>query len=555
MSRTSSTARVALVAICVLAACDSNTGNLTVDLETDFIAGVEFTSVRVEVTEGAFASDAPLPNAIETVAGVARFVPGRRVGELRGLLLGDHLVRVRLLDALGVVLVTRLVRVQLRDSYALTVVVTRDCAGITCPEPGDEPALTTCLRGHCADPICADAEVATCPTVQCTASTDCVATSACVRPLCAEGACLQLADDSACAADERCDVTLGCVLRPGVEGDASLPDAGAGDACPPAELGCTNETDDDCDGLVDCEDPDCFDVTCDDSLLCTTRDRCGAGTCTGLALPCDDLVPCTVDACEEGMGCTHTASDALCTDMPGGTCDAVLGCQYPTCTPATCAPIDGCDAATCSGATCVHASTCTAAQTCCGGACRATSCDDGNPCTDDSFSTTTCACVHTNNSVTCNDGNACTTPDRCSAGRCTGPARSCDDSNTCTTDAYSTSTGCTHASRAAGTSCGGGNVCCSGACVSLATRAHCGSCGATCSSSRSCVTVPGRSGVYTCTCGANSECQGEGFGGMATCYSGYCDCQCAAASPTTCGGQCSSSASCHELSGHNYCQY
>jgi hypothetical protein len=542
--------RLVLLALLAAAGCSNDLPNLTVDLETDLVPGIDFDQITVEVAPPTYNASSLAPGAVTTTAMVGSYVPGRRVAEIHGVQVGDHLVRVRLIDRDGTMVVQRLVRLQIQSTYSLIVIVTRDCAGITCPQPDGDPTFTSCVSGVCTNPTCSPATPEACPHPACTVAADCTPSSECVHPVCDEGQCLQVAVDTACPAGQRCDATLGCVLPTGV-----TPDAGLGDACPSTEIACTNGMDDDCDGHADCADTDCAAATCDDGHVCTTTDQCAGGVCAGTALSCDDGVACTVDTCAEPMGCTHVPSNALCTVMPGGTCDAAHDCQYPTCTTASCVASDPCDVATCVGSTCTHAPvSCAAGSSCCGGTCHATACDDGNACTNDSFSTTTCACVHTNNANTCNDGSACTTGDHCAAGRCTGTARNCDDSNACTTDGCSAASGCTHTGRANGTSCSGG-ACCGGSCVALSTRTHCGSCGATCASGQSCVTVPGRSGVHTCTCTSNPECRGEGFGGMATCFSGYCDCQCAAAEPTTCSGQCSSGATCHELSGHNYCQY
>lgn len=546
----------AAVCLALLASCSPSGASLDVELETDFVAGRDFTHVRVEVNDRAYGSDLAVPGAMEIPSGTSSYVPSRRVAEFGAVASGEHVVRVRLLDAMGDPVVTRLIHLRLDGPFLLTVVISRDCAGITCPDPDGDPAFTTCFRGQCTSPSCGEPGAPACPTSQCTVDTDCVPTSACVVPTCDRGVCLQVGDDGACPPTERCDPTLGCVLREGVTPDAGQADASPGDACPTTETACTDGMDDDCDHAIDCADSDCSGIDCDDGLTCTVTDRCAMdGACAGLPMDCDDGIACTTDACAEGTGCTHTPSDALCMDMAGGHCDAASGCQYPTCSAATCVAVDACDTATCVGTTCTHTPACTTGQTCCGGACHPTACSDGNPCTDDSFDTTTCACRHVNNTAACSDGSACTTGDRCAAGRCAGTTRNCDDGNACTTDGCSAATGCTHAARPTGTSCGTNSACCSGTCRSLAGTGNCGACGTTCAAGRSCVTVPGRSGVFTCTCGSNSECRSEGFGSIATCYSGYCDCQCSAAEPTTCGGQCGSGATCHELSGHNYCQY
>jgi hypothetical protein len=56
-----------------------------------------------------------------------------------------------------------------------------------------------------------------------------------------------------------------------------------------------------------------------DGNACTSSDACGAGICqSGASLDCDDLNPCTADACDEFAGCTHDPI-ALCgaVEVPG----------------------------------------------------------------------------------------------------------------------------------------------------------------------------------------------------------------------------------------------
>ncbi|MEW5847800.1 MAG: hypothetical protein AB2A00_03260 [Myxococcota bacterium] len=54
--------------------------------------------------------------------------------------------------------------------------------------------------------------------------------------------------------------------------------------------------------------------TCDDGSACTTDDACAAGECMGFPRPCEDDISCTVDSCDEAVGCVHTSVDALCTN-------------------------------------------------------------------------------------------------------------------------------------------------------------------------------------------------------------------------------------------------
>ncbi|MFM1889685.1 MAG: hypothetical protein RLZZ565_442, partial [Planctomycetota bacterium] len=117
---------------------------------------------------------------------------------------------------------------------------------------------------------------------------------------------------------------------------------------------CGDGVDDDGDGVIDCDDPDCLaelgccpdgqaacgsacvdlatdpancgecGVVCDDGDPCTV-DTCVDGECVHTAINCDDGDPCTVDTCVDGV-CVHTPIDAdgdgyASTTCGGGDCD------------------------------------------------------------------------------------------------------------------------------------------------------------------------------------------------------------------------------------------
>src|SRR5206468_12057869 len=87
---------------------------------------------------------------------------------------------------------------------------------------------------------------------------------------------------------------------------------------------------------------------------------CVAGRCADVPATCDDDNPCTADACDASLGCTHTPQDGV----------GVAGCD---------------DGQQCNGA-----------EQCVGGVCERTptfGCDDGLLCTDDSC-TDAGGCAH-----------------------------------------------------------------------------------------------------------------------------------------------------------------
>ena len=89
---------------------------------------------------------------------------------------------------------------------------------------------------------------------------------------------------------------------------------------------CGNGQDDDSDGLVDCQDPDCSgdifcsctsDADCDDDNACTVG-TCltGNSTCNFAPLECADDDPCTADACDPLSGCASEPIDGCPIELP-----------------------------------------------------------------------------------------------------------------------------------------------------------------------------------------------------------------------------------------------
>lgn len=198
--------------------------------------------------------------------------------------------------------------------------------------------------------------------------------------------------------------------------------------------------------LCDVGVPGCCAVNadCADADLCNGVETCqtGSGTClAGAAVVCDDLDPCTADACEPATG--------RCLTPPAA-----------------------------DGTPCNDLDACTQTDACAGGTCVGTDpvvCDDGDPCTADACipATGTCSFPPEEDGVPCDDGDACTTVDVCESGLCTGTQPvDCDDGETCTADVCAPATGaCTHPPVADSTPCDDGDACTrtdtcqSGACV------------------------------------------------------------------------------------------
>jgi hypothetical protein len=284
----------------------------------------------------------------------------------------------------------------------------------------------TCQAGQCValKPVdCDDGDVCTddfCnPKLGCqhgANTSPCPFGSACVLGKCSGGLCKSTGgkgcDDGNPCTQDVCDAGKGCLYTPVAE----QTQCAAGNACVAAskcvagkcEAGAAKS----CDDGDACTDDSCHPVQgcqwtfnqapCEDGNLCTKKDACANGKCTGGApldpkVDCNDANACTADACSALTGCTHAPTDALCSD--GNPCTEGDACQAGSCVPAKIL------------------------------------CDDGKECTVDSCNPQTGECSWTSKVGSCSDGNACTVDDVCKASQCTpGPLKSCDDGEDCTAD-------------------------------------------------------------------------------------------------------------------------
>ncbi|HJL14372.1 MAG TPA: hypothetical protein RMH99_01880 [Sandaracinaceae bacterium LLY-WYZ-13_1] len=218
-----------------LASCDDPSLRLVVELKTDWVPGVE-----VEAVTTTLRTDDPAAREVATTrANVATsdLLAGARIAELEDLEPGRYALEARLERPNGETLEIRRILVELRSSAVVTVLATRDCAGIACPGPSDPASATECVDMRCVEPSCTPETPASCPPPTCTRDDDCPAPPAsCAVSRCVDGACLDSAREDACGAGTYCDPQAGCLARPGV--DAGPPDAGARDGgIPPRDGG------------------------------------------------------------------------------------------------------------------------------------------------------------------------------------------------------------------------------------------------------------------------------------------------------------------------------
>ncbi len=327
-----------------------------------------------------------------------------------------------------------------------------------------------------------------------------------------------------CGAQELCSVTI----------DVSQED-------------CTDGMDNDGDTLIDCQDPDCDQATCDDGLFCTVNDTCQMGVCMGAPHACNDGNACTDDSCNESTNMcdndpeplsTPCEADAnLCTTdhcNGSGMCvfQSNVSCQAPS------PPCEG-------GAVCNPGTGMCVPQP---DAAPSTPCNaDANACTVDHCNGSG-ACVFQSNvscqapSPPCEGGEVCNpTNGMCVPQPDAASSTPCNlDANLCTTDHCNGSGMCVFQSnvscQAPNPPCEGGAVCNpgTGACVPQPDAAS----STPCNADANLCTTDHCNGSGMCVFQSNVSCQApsppcEG-GAVCNTMTGVCDPQPDAALSTPC---------------------
>ena len=318
----------------------------------------------------------------------------------------------------------------------------------------DAGTIVTCAdNGKPCQPETCQPATGACQPAPAPVGTSCDDGNGCtIGDLCSVGACIGVplgCDDGVDCTKDACATGLGCLHQP----DAKL--------CDDANV-CTKES---CDPQAGCLSGVVSGTPCDDGDPCSEGELCSGGPEGGICgggqpKACDDLNPCTIDACDPVLGCLQkgVATGAPCDDGAACTSDDACGaggCQGKgaSCDDGDPCTVDACDAsapgAPCvstpqPGAACDDGDACTSQDVCssvgaCGG--KPQVCDDGNACTTDVCKAG--ACTQTLAvGASCNDQQPCTDLDACNgAGLCVGVAKICDDGNACTADSCNNAVG------------------------------------------------------------------------------------------------------------------
>lgn len=346
------------------------------------------------------------------------------------------------------------------EGDCIPLVVAADAEGSEGDGANDEPDVSDacslnsdCVEAFsdnpCVNPICNKGECIGEPLAEGAACEGGICLEAeCIEVVCEQGATL-------CASDVgKTGVGLYICnpLGTGYEKDSDCDD---GDSCNGEEtcaegvcgagedLVCVDEnpcTDDTCSPLTGCVfEP--LSGPCDDGNACTNGDGCIGGSCVGgLPLSCEDSDLCTVDSCDQLVGCVNESipeggdcnDGNACTEgencvsglCSGGNPPDCKGDSEEQCLVYLCDSVDGCvePLNEANGVGCIDGLLCTAVDGCQSGVCvglQDMNCDDGDPCTVDACEEGSGCVSSLSEGLPCDDGEPCTGNDQCQEGLCT----------------------------------------------------------------------------------------------------------------------------------------
>lgn len=400
-----------------------------IELTTDHVAGVEFSTVLAQVRE---ASDGRVVKTIEWTVPYGT-TSGTTIGKLNGLPRAMYQVCLKLQADDGRVINQGCTDVTLADDMKVPFIITQSCNHILCPGENDDPSKTSCVAGKCVEPACVSGlDTPGCTLArECASDGECTPQSSCSASRCVAGVCVSESKPGACEANQWCDPARGgrCEDFPS---RATVTTGNCNEICIPTARACWT-------GFVNC-------------------------TAGGGGRTCDDLAPLPVGTpCEGDKVCDEHGVCGGCED--GIACDTGDDCTVGrlNCDTMACEPSPAPEGTLCANGTKV----CNAKGEC--GPCEdGVRCGEGNLCGERVMNceTLTCETVPQNTGAgcdddgavcqadgscdTCEEGQPCAHDDSCGefVQRCQGAVISCELDTT--------------SAKARGTSCDGGRGECNG---------------------------------------------------------------------------------------------
>lgn len=204
----------------MIVGCGEGSSSLRVDFRTDLVA--EFELSRVNVT-----LDGDLGRSVSIVRG-QRLIEGIVLTDYDPVAQGRHRVQADLFGPDGRSIGQRAVEVVVRDTTLVTLVFTRSCVSVSCPD-AERPE---CVNGRCVPSDCSPENPDACGASLCESAAMCDAPAAsCAEAVCtADHLCLQRPVAGGCAAMEVCLPDEGCAPLPGAV-DAGCVEGGCDTGC------------------------------------------------------------------------------------------------------------------------------------------------------------------------------------------------------------------------------------------------------------------------------------------------------------------------------------
>jgi hypothetical protein len=202
-------AKRAALPLCLALAlgCAPAASSLSIQIVSDMLPGVEVDELRVVVTGPSGDTVVSSERPIATTDELARAI---RVAELASPVEGSYRIELTLLRQGGEVQ-HREARARTPRDHVVTILVSRDCNGVTCPAPSGDPSAAACLGGRCVDPECSEEHPELCGPPACEGTTCAASTNECLETQCtASGVCVALPIDGACPGGT-CDPVVGCM--------------------------------------------------------------------------------------------------------------------------------------------------------------------------------------------------------------------------------------------------------------------------------------------------------------------------------------------------------